>query len=558
MDFSASHSVVILGAGPGGIQLAYYLQQASIDYVIVERTNTAGSFYSVYPRRRDLISFNRVNTLFEDPKIKLRFDWNSLLTDDYSFPFANFSRKLYPKADDLVKYLNAFVDHFKLNIRYQSNVSRIIRSETGGYSLNFSDHDDKLSCDKLVVASGFTNPYIPSIPGIELCTNYKDVSVSPDFFENKRILVVGKGNSAFEIADIALENCSLLHIASPNPITLAWKSRHPGHVRANHTRLLDSYQLKLLNGTLDCNILSISKNPKGELVVIVSYIHADGETEELIYDEVINCAGFSFDTSIFDDSCKPDTVLNGKLPAITPYWESVNNNNMFFAGTLMQTRDFKKSSSAFIGGFRYNVRTLSKKLVSDLNATKYPSIISGKESAKDLSDRILYRCNTTSGLWAQFKYLCDVIIIQESSFSWYEELPLQSLHEGSFSEQELYIVLTFEWGEWPGDVMSIERHPTADKAYTNVFLHPILRLYSQECLLHTHHILEDLFGNYSSEAERGNVISRGNFDIKTYHDKQHLVPLIQFIDSKVLSRGNTVHAKSSDDCVFNDNLAWDG
>lgn len=526
----SDHTVVIVGSGPGGLQLAYFLSKAGVDYVILEKNSRAGSFYAKYPRRRDLISFNRVNTLFDDPRINLRFDWNSLLTDDYSFPFSAYSKKLYPKADDLVRYLNDFADKYSLNISYGIEVLGICKSDHGGYELSVST-GQILKCSKLVIASGFSKAYSPDIPGLELCDTYADVSTDPDSFDNKRVLVIGKGNSAFEIADLALESCSLLHIASPNPITLAWKSRHPGHVRANHTRLLDSYQLKLLNGTLDCNILSVRKNNDGAYIVLVSYVHADGETEELVYDQVINCAGFSFDDSLFADNCKPSTILDGKLPEITPFWESVNQSGMYFAGTLMQGRDFKRSSSAFIGGFRYNVRTLSKKIISDFKSHPYPSTLIPIESASAFSSRILERCNTTSGLWAQFKYLCDVYIVNQHSIKWIQEYPYQFIQEGGFSELPHYFTLTFEWGDWPGDVMSIERHPSADKAYTNVFLHPILRQYAGSEIISTHHILEDLFGNYSNEAEMGNVLSRGGLKMQEYHHKQHYLPLVEYISS---------------------------
>ena len=550
--------MVIVGSGPGGLQLGYFLSQKGIDYIILEKKSTSGSFYSKYPRRRDLISFNRVNTLFDDPRINLRFDWNSLLTDDFAFPFSAYSKKLYPKADDLVRYLNGFADKYSLNIAYETEVLRIQRFNHEDYLLSLSTGQD-LKCKKLVIASGFSKSYSPGIPGLELCDTYADVSTDPDSFDNKRVLIVGKGNSAFEIADLALETCSLLHIASPNPITLAWKSRHPGHVRANHTRLLDSYQLKLLNGTLDCNILSIEKKIDGTYNVLVSYVHADGETEELVYDQVINCAGFSFDSTLFDHDCKPVTILDGKLPEITPFWESANQAGMYFAGTLMQGRDFKRSSSAFIGGFRYNVKSLSKHIISDLNSQTFPSTRIPVESAYDLSSHILDRCNTTSGLWAQFKYLCDVYIVNQDSIMWLQEYPYQSIQEGELSDSPHYFTLTFEWGEWPGDVMSIERHPSADKGYTNVFLHPILRQYSGSQVISTHHILEDLFGNYSHEAERGNVLNRGGLNMKEYHQKQHYLPLVEYISS-VLFDEDSVLLQPVGPCsgAGQDASAWDG
>ena len=380
----------------------------------------------------------------------------------------------------------------------------------------------------MIVASGFGRPFIPNIPGIHLAEGYEDANLDPSCFKGKKVLIIGKGNSAFEVADLALDQASLVHMASPRAVKLAWQSRHPGHVRANHVRLLDSYQLKLLNGTLDCNVLSISRY-QNAYKAVVSYVHADGEQEELVYDRIIRCAGFMFDPSVFDQSILPETVLGGKLPATTPFWESVNVRNLFFAGTLTQARDFKKSSSAFIGGYRYNARTLCRFLLGSKQAEGCLSS-SAPLSAKPLAALILDRCNTNSALWAQFGYLADVLIKRSESYDWYSELPYQAIGEGLFASEEHVLTLTFEWGEWSGDVMEVQRHPTASKAYTNVFLHPILRRYRFGKIISEHHILEDLFGVYSVEGEQGNVLSRGGLPIDQYHLIQHVKPLEFFLE----------------------------
>lgn len=36
------HEYCIIGAGPGGLQLAYFLERANRDYVIFEKSNTSG------------------------------------------------------------------------------------------------------------------------------------------------------------------------------------------------------------------------------------------------------------------------------------------------------------------------------------------------------------------------------------------------------------------------------------------------------------------------------------------------------------------------------------
>jgi thioredoxin reductase len=555
---------IILGAGPAGLQTGYFLSEAGIDYKIIERALAPASFYTTFPRRRELISFNRTNTIFNDRRINLRFDWNSLLTKDNDFRLSDITRSLYPKADGLVDYLQSFSARYRLNINFGVDISSVCSSDDGKFILH-AENASIFSCYHLIVATGFSKSFVPEIPGIELCEGYESADISPEDFEGKRILIIGKGNSAFEVADIALETASLVHIASPSPVKLAWKSRHPGHVRANHVRLLDSYQLKLLNGTLDCHILDISSYGTS-LKATVSYVHADGEIEELIYDRIIRCTGFSFDDSIFDKSCKPRTVIAGKLPATTPFWESVNIKNLFFAGTLTQARDFKRASSAFIGGFRYNARTLSKYLASSQDISRYPREALSRNAA-ELADYILERCNTNSALWAQFGYLCDIFIMTPSGFETLKELPYQALDEGLGSDNEHMLSLVFEWGEWPGDEMEVQRHPTASKAYTNVFLHPILRRHYLGKVIATHHILEDLFGVYTYQGEAGNVISRGGKTMEEYHEVEHRQPLISFLSSDIsdyllddykLERSGDIPQDQSLPALAKQTAGWDG
>ena len=42
-----------------------------------------------------------------------------------------------------------------------------------------------------------------------------------------------------------------------------------------------------------------------------------------------------------------------KYPKIGYNYESVDNRNMFFAGTATHSLDFRKSAGGFIHGFRY-------------------------------------------------------------------------------------------------------------------------------------------------------------------------------------------------------------
>ncbi|WP_235109563.1 NAD(P)-binding domain-containing protein [Acaryochloris sp. 'Moss Beach'] len=89
---------LILGAGPAGIQLGYYLEKSNHDYVILESGKSPGTFFKDYPRHRKLISINKRHTGYDNPEINLRWDWNSLLSDSEEMLFKHYSKKIFPKC----------------------------------------------------------------------------------------------------------------------------------------------------------------------------------------------------------------------------------------------------------------------------------------------------------------------------------------------------------------------------------------------------------------------------------------------------------------------------
>lgn len=50
---------IIVGAGPAGLQLGYFMDRASRDYLILEKTAAPGASFKLYPRHRQLISINK-------------------------------------------------------------------------------------------------------------------------------------------------------------------------------------------------------------------------------------------------------------------------------------------------------------------------------------------------------------------------------------------------------------------------------------------------------------------------------------------------------------------
>ena len=141
LDQTKFHEYCIIGAGPSGLQLGYFLQQSERDYIIYEKSSQAGkiwsytlkispifilgSFFVDYPRHRRLISINKRYTGERNRKFNYRHDWNSLLSDDDHLRFTHRSKRLFPSADLMTDYLNDFSRHYNLRIQFNTTIQNL-------------------------------------------------------------------------------------------------------------------------------------------------------------------------------------------------------------------------------------------------------------------------------------------------------------------------------------------------------------------------------------------------------------------------------------------------
>lgn len=495
---------LVIGAGPAGLQLGYLLTRAGRDYQILEAGPAPGTFFRTFPRHRQLISINKAHTGWKDPEMNLRTDWNSLLSDDPSLIFTRYSERYFPEADDLVRYLADFAEAYRLPVAYDTRVVQVARDGDGAF--NVADNQGKTyHAERLIVATGVSKPYVPPIPGIETAELYGTMTVDPRDFIDQRVLIIGKGNSAFETADNLIETAAVIHVAGPTSIHMAWKSHYVGHLRAVNNNLLDTYQLKSQNALLDGNIERIERRD-GSYFVRVSFVRVNEVVKEYRYDRVIVCTGFRFDSSIFADDCRPELTHNDRHPVMTSAFESTNVDHLYFAGTLMQTRDYKKSTSAFIHGFRYGVRALHHILEQRYHGRPWPSA-SLKADPAALTEVVIARVNRTSALWQLFSFMADLIIVSGDGTALYcEELPVDYVHDSDLAAGQDYFTITLEYGpdhdqHDPFDV-SVGRIKQSDAANSEKgrYLHPVVRHYRGKLLVAEHHVAENLENEWTGES----------------------------------------------------------
>ncbi len=489
------YEILILGGGPGGLQLGLFLDQEGWDYQILEADEAPGAFFKEYPRHRKLISINKVYTGYDDPALNLRYDWNSLLTDDDRLLFKNYSKRYFPPADVMIEYLAEFAEKSGLNLRCNARATHIAKDEDGAFRLTLAT-GETLRCRKLVVATGVAKPYVPDLPGIEMAENYRDMTLDPQDYVNQRVLIIGKGNSAFETADHLVETTASIHLTSPHPLKLAWKSHHVGHLRALNNNFLDTYLLKSQNGLLEAYVREIAKKEDGKFAVTFDLTRAHGATATLEYDRVIACTGFQFDAELFDPSCRPELTIHDRFPAMTSSWESVNTPNLYFAGTIMQSRDFKKTQSGFIHGFRFNIRALSHILNHKHHDRPWPH----REiplAADALCDWFVDRMNRSAALWHQPGFLCDLVEVDAAAETCRcrEAMPAAYLREHELDRLPDCFILSLDYGpDYPEFPFEFNRYTDQPNAHLNPQLHPIVRRYRHGEMVAEHHVLEEMEG----------------------------------------------------------------
>lgn len=416
------HDYCVIGAGPAGLQMGFFLKRAGRDYVIFERADRVGAFFVKYPRHRKLISINKRFTGKSNKEFNLRHDWNSLLSDDDSLLVKHYSSDFFPQADDYLRYLSDYASKLELNIKFNIEVKNIRRKLTSGgwheFVMLSAENTSTYTCRYLIVATGQGVPIHlgKSLPGGDAIEYYDSMSLNQSEYEGQSVLILGRGNSAFETADHIGGHTALIHMMSRSRVRLSWATHYVGDVRAINNQILDTYQLKSLDGLLEADVSQMSIVVKeGKLYIdpvdqppppdedesasqntdededdSVSDTqmssmdqddegpapHFDNFAMREPYDRIISCLGFQFDWSMFENDTKPlkGVGRKAKYPSMKRNYESTRVANMFFAGTNTHTRDLRKSSGAFIHGYRYTVRALHRHLEWRNHGVKWPSV----------------------------------------------------------------------------------------------------------------------------------------------------------------------------------------
>jgi len=181
--------VCIVGAGPGGLLAAASLKKRGIPFEIVDAGRRPGGIWDI---DRDLTPMYD-SAHFISSRTRSGFP---------GFPMPE-SYPDYPRHDRILEYVGDFARHHDLerHITFGVRVESARRQEGGGWSITLSSGEQR-RYRALCVATGTTwHPRLPQVPGTFTGEAYHSFFYrSPREFEGKRVLIVGGGNSAADIA----------------------------------------------------------------------------------------------------------------------------------------------------------------------------------------------------------------------------------------------------------------------------------------------------------------------------------------------------------------------
>jgi putative flavoprotein involved in K+ transport len=215
----ADRPVYVIGGGPGGLAAAYALRARGVRAVVLEKSDRVGASWRRHYDRLHLHTTRRLSALPGLPMPRRFGRWVS--------------------RDDVVRYLEKYAEHHRLEVVTGVEVSRVDRSPDGTGWLLHGTGGRELTGAAVVVATGHNHtPRIPDWPGR---AGYTGEFLHASAYRNaapyagRDVLVVGVGNTGAEIAvDLVEGGAARVRLAvrtAPHIVrrsTAGWAAQYTG------------------------------------------------------------------------------------------------------------------------------------------------------------------------------------------------------------------------------------------------------------------------------------------------------------------------------------------
>jgi putative flavoprotein involved in K+ transport len=173
---------IVIGGGQAGLASGYHLKKKGLRFMILEASNEAGGSWQYYYDSLKLFSPERFSSM---PGMKFPGEPNG-----------------YPKRDEVIRYLQDYRVKFQLPVKTNQRVESV-EKDREGFTIRTMAGDTFRTRTMINAIGSFHNPYTPAITGQEVFHGrilHSSEYRNPEPFLNQRVVVVGRGNSAVQIA----------------------------------------------------------------------------------------------------------------------------------------------------------------------------------------------------------------------------------------------------------------------------------------------------------------------------------------------------------------------
>jgi putative flavoprotein involved in K+ transport len=176
---------IIVGAGQGGLATSYYLTRQGREHVILEQAQQAAE---VWRSRWDSFTFITPNWMIQLPEA----GYQGADPDGFML------------RDDIVAYFEAYIERFKLPVRYGTRVKSVEPlPREAGYLVCTAETE--FEADNVVIAVGLhQQPRMPSFSAnlpAKICQLHSSAYRNPEALPPGAVLVVGSAQSGCQIAE---------------------------------------------------------------------------------------------------------------------------------------------------------------------------------------------------------------------------------------------------------------------------------------------------------------------------------------------------------------------
>jgi cation diffusion facilitator CzcD-associated flavoprotein CzcO len=189
--------VCVIGAGSSGIAAAKALHERGFDFDCFEKSDRVGGNW-VFKNRNGMSSAYR--------SLHINTSRDRMQFADFPMP-ATYPD--FPHHTQIARYFDAYIDHFGFRdrITFETGVERAAPAADGAWEIVLDDGRSE-RYDALIVANGHhwdARWPEPAFPGSEAFAGeqihaHDFTGEDPTFFRDRRVVVLGMGNSAVDIA----------------------------------------------------------------------------------------------------------------------------------------------------------------------------------------------------------------------------------------------------------------------------------------------------------------------------------------------------------------------